>query len=125
MQMVVQRQQRGALAISGEMFIGGTHACYTLENLLDAIPAGTYAVTLYDSPKFGRVMPLLMDVPGRSYIEIHYGTYPENYHGCIGVGQLRDLATEEIFNTRAMFDALFPAIEAAVDAEGCWITIND
>ena len=124
MQMVVQRQQRGALAISGEMFIGGTHACYTLENLLDAIPAGTYAVTLYDSPKFGRVMPLLNGVPGRSYIEIHPANFPQQLLGCIAVGLLRDLQTEELLRSDDAFNALFLAIEAAVGAEGCSITLS-
>ena len=125
MEMIVQRQQRGALAIAGEMFISGMHAFYTLENLVDAIPAGTYPVTLYDSPSWRRVMPLLRDVPGRSYIEIHYGTYPDDYRGCIGVGQERDLEAEEIFMTRAAFDALFPAIETAVEGEGCQIRVLD
>jgi hypothetical protein len=125
MQMIVKRGQRGPLVISGEMFIQDTHACYTLENLSDAIPAGTYRVTIYESPKFGRPMPLLLNVPERSFIEIHWGTYPRNYKGCIGVGQMRDLSTGEIFNTRVAFDSLFQAIQAAVDAEGCAITIVD
>ena len=123
--MIVQRSSPIGDALPGEMFIGGQAACYTLENYPDRIPAGRYQVTLYNSPSWRRVMPLLNNVPGRSYIEIHYGTYPTDYRGCIGVGQQQDPSTGEIFGTQAMFNALFPAIEAAVDAEGCWITIND
>ena len=28
----------------------------------------------------------VMDVPGRSYIMVHPGNWPENFEGCIGVG---------------------------------------
>ena len=125
--MLTLSLQRGnpiGIALPGEMTIDGRHACWTLENYPDRIPPGTYPITLYDSPKFGRKMPLLA-VPGRSYIEIHYGSYPQNYEGCIGVGELRDVATGDIFNTQKMFQELYPAIEAAVETDGCQITVYD
>jgi hypothetical protein len=121
----LQRSKPIGLALPGEITINGQHACWTLENNADRIPTGTYPITLYDSPHFGRKMPLLL-VPGRSYIEIHFGSYPQDYRGCIGVGKVRDEATGDIFSTQAMFQELYPAIEGAVDGgEGCQITIYD
>jgi len=125
MELVLNRHAPIGLALPGEMFIAGLHACYTLENYTDAIPEGRYEVVLYPSPSWNRMMPLLKDVPGRSYIEIHYGNYPEDYRGCIGVGQTQDPTTGDIFQTQAMFNALFPAIESACENEGCWIQVFD
>lgn len=125
MKITLQRATPGKLSISGELFVGGAHECYTLENKADAIPAGTYKVTLYPSPRLGRIVPLLNDVPGRSMIEMHWGNFPGNYAGCIGVGMARDTFTEEIYSTQEAFRELFPMIEAAVQTEGCQIEILD
>ena len=125
MEMFVQRGLSGNLSIPGEMTIAGSHACFTLENKADAIPAGRYRVTVYPSPRFDRLMPLLNGVDKRSDIEIHWGNEPINYRGCIGVGKQRDLSTEEIFHTREMFEELFLPIQAAVETEGAFITIVD
>ena len=57
--------------------------CSTLENADFIIPEGTYELVLTMSPKFGVVLPLLENVPGRSGIRIHTGTKPEHSKGCI------------------------------------------
>jgi len=123
-EMIVKREPRIGIALPGEMFVDNTHVCFTLENADDAIPPGRYKVTMYDSPKFGEKMPLLNDVPGREYIEIHWGSFPRNFEGCIGVGELQDGMTGDIFNTRKMWQSLVLPIEAAVAQEGCFITIS-
>ena len=51
-----------------------------------AIPYGEYDVILYMSPKFGRLMPMLVGVKGFTYILIHNGATAENTDGCIVVG---------------------------------------
>ena len=107
--MIVRREPRIGLALPGEMFVDNTHVAYTLENADDAIPAGRYRVTMYPSPKFDQMMPLLNDVPGRSNIEIHWGSFPKNFEGCIGVGELQDDTTGDIFNTRKMWQSLVSA----------------
>ena len=48
-----------------------------------AIPRGIYEVQITYSPKFKRMLPLVMDVPGRSGIRVHRGTRPEHSRGCI------------------------------------------
>jgi uncharacterized protein DUF5675 len=87
------------------------------------IPAGRYQVTLYDSPHFGRVMPLITGIPERSEIEIHPGNFPDNTRGCVLVGETRTV--DAIENSVQAFDQLFPLIEAAVKGEGCWINITE
>ena len=52
-----------------------------------AIPYGTYKVTLVQSPKFNRIVPLINDVPGFEAIEIHIGNYPHDTEGCTLVGK--------------------------------------
>lgn len=51
------------------------------------IPAGTYICTFTDSPRFGRRLYLLGDVPGRSGVRIH----PANFVGDEALGWKSEL----------------------------------
>jgi len=55
----------------------------TLENADYIIPNGTYEVRVTWSPRFKRMLPLVMQVPGRSGIRFHRGTRPEHSKGCV------------------------------------------
>jgi len=55
----------------------------TLENADYIIPNGTYEVRVTWSPRFKRMLPLVMQVPERSGIRFHRGTRPEHSKGCI------------------------------------------
>ena len=55
----------------------------TLENNDYIIPCGTYPVVVTWSPKFKRMLPLVLNVPGRSGIRVHRGIKPEHSRGCI------------------------------------------
>ena len=59
------------------------YICDTLENADYLVPALIYRVTVTQSPKFRRLLPLLNQVPGRSGIRVHRGTKPEHSLGCI------------------------------------------
>src|SRR5262245_21836096 len=48
-----------------------------------AIPAGRYSMRLTMSARFGRVLPLLLNVPGFSGIRIHTGNVIDDTDGCI------------------------------------------
>ena len=60
-----------------------TPICHTLENLDYLVPALVYRVQVTRSPKFGRLLPLLCQVPGRAGIRVHRGSRPEHSKGCI------------------------------------------
>ena len=69
--------------------------CKTLENAEVLIPALVYKVGVTKSPKFGRLLPILVQVPGRSGIRVHRGTRPEHSKGCILVSkENEELLTE-------------------------------
>lgn len=50
-----------------------------------AIPYGRYGLVWYNSPKHGRV-PLLKNVKGFSYVEIHAANWATQLLGCIAPG---------------------------------------
>ena len=57
--------------------------CDTLENASYLIPALVYKVQVTMSPKFQRLLPEIVQVPGRMGIRVHRGTKPEHSRGCI------------------------------------------
>ena len=68
---------------SGQYVEGLRFVCDTLENAAFLIPALVYRVQVTKSPKFGRLLPELVQVPGRTGIRFHQGTKPEHSKGCI------------------------------------------
>ena len=59
------------------------YICDTLENADYLIPALIYKVSVTQSPRFKRLLPILNQVPGRSGIRFHRGSQPEHSKGCI------------------------------------------
>jgi hypothetical protein len=94
------RLQRTQLGTNGKPTLGkltsndGKFMCYTLERSHDGdhpcIPAGTYKVTEDwhhpSDPKRYRC-PELLDVPGRSQIQIHVANRCSELQGCIAPGE--------------------------------------
>lgn len=48
-----------------------------------AIPSGRYKVVMSYSPKFGKVLPEVLDVKGYSGIRIHWGNTAKDTLGCV------------------------------------------
>ena len=76
------RKSKDGKAVRGVMRLG-TQEIATLENNDYIIPCGTYPVRVTWSPKFKRMLPLVLNVKGRSGIRFHRGTKPEHSRGCI------------------------------------------
>ena len=76
------RTSKNGKAVRGCLRIEGQEIA-TLENADYIIPNGTYEVRVTYSPRFKRMLPLVMQVPGRSGIRFHRGTRPEHSKGCI------------------------------------------
>ena len=95
MRITVKRRALRPTYTIGSMYIDGAYLCDTLEDAVrlvkvpgkTAIPAGTYRVIVNRSPRFGRDLPRLVDVPGFEGILIHRGNTPEDTSGCILVGE--------------------------------------
>ena len=75
------RKSKDGKAVRGLMRVNGQEVA-TLENEDYIIPAGTYPIAVTWSPKFKRMLPILLNVPGRSGIRVHRGTKPEHSRGC-------------------------------------------
>ena len=59
----------------------------TLQNESSCVPAGTYIIRLDYSPKHGRQLYELQNVPGRSEVQIHAANFARELLGCIAVGK--------------------------------------
>ena len=84
------RKSKDGKAVRGLMRMGVQEVA-TLENANYIIPAGTYPIAVTWSPKFKRMLPIVLNIPGRSGIRFHRGTKPEHSRGCI----LVSAATEQ------------------------------
>ena len=126
MKIVVQRipEESSDKYTVGEMFIDDRHFCYTLEDgdrrLEDggvklagktAIPCGVYKLVLSFSPRFKKILPLLLDVPQFSGVRIHTGNTHLDTEGCLLVGEYAKDGV--LHNSRTTFDRLMEKLEAA------------
>ena len=73
------------------------YICETLENAEVMIPALVYRVNVTMSPKFGRLLPILQQVPGRSGIRVHCGSRPKHSKGCILVSKENENKLTELW----------------------------
>ncbi len=116
----------------GLISVNGVFECYSLENppaptaILGpehvAIPYGKYRVDIRWSNRFKRMVPGLIDVPGRTDIEIHIGNAVKDTHGCILVG--RERLNNFVGHSLEAFEGLFAKLRGATDrSEEVWIDI--
>lgn len=147
MELLLNRLWPNNIATVGALYVDGANECFTLElpltfegseNVPDltCVLAGRYRVLLQPSPhfeastdpwvkQFASRMPHLQSVPGRSHVMVHWGDVPQNFEGCIGVGNIRASMTT-IGDSRAAFEALFNKIDVAITAEQeVWITLEN
>lgn len=123
MKLTLHRLWPDAACTIGRLFVDGAPLYYTLEDVVrtgpkvfgqTAIPAGLYQVVITFSPHFQRDLPLLVNVPGFEGVRIHPGNTAADTEGCILVGM--DKLADSIGHSRIAFDALFPKIQAAINA---------
>lgn len=143
MELVVKRKTFTEKSTIGELFIDGKFFCWTLEDkdrgfsqadnvltikakklfAITAIPYGRYKVTLTDSSRFGKLLPLLNDVKGFAGIRIHPGNKPEDTEGCILLGY--EMATDSVLKSRMAFIDFMANLRAAIDRkEDIFITVE-
>lgn len=98
MQLTVMRFFQSQTCTIGIMYVDGVFQCFTLElpktfedkeNVPDktCIPCGTFPVQMAFSEKHHARLPHVLNVPGRSAIEIHAANWPTDLLGCMGVAE--------------------------------------
>ena len=86
------------------------------------IPAGTYSLAWHNSPHLnGARVLILLNVPGRSEILIHWGNQESNSDGCLLCGLVKD--GDDIDSTQIACKQLFSQVDA-VGVENVQITIQ-
>jgi Family of unknown function (DUF5675) len=94
----------------------------TLERMTVEIPTGTYGLAWHVSEHLGGAkVPMLLDVPNRSYILLHWGNTQNCSDGCILIGTQRD--GDAIDSTKAACKMLFSLIDS-VGIDTCLLTIS-
>ena len=113
----------------GELSVDSSFRGFTLElpkvdgKPGSCIPTGRFQVIITFSPKFQRDMPLLLGIPDRSNIRIHWGNEEKDTEGCILVGHIR--GEDFVGKSRLAFDEVYPMIEGPARAGDCWITVSE
>ena len=117
----------------GKLYIDGVWFCDTIEDTdrgLDdsmsvyeilkkkikgetAIPTGIYKIEITYSPKYKRMMPLLIGVKGYSGIRIHSGNTSKDTEGCLLVG--RNTKVGMVTDSRNTYQRLFARLQNAKD----------
>lgn len=129
MEILVKRIAKKETYTIGKMYIDGKYFCDTLEDKdrglsqsmteeeiskrkvygLTAIPTGAYKVIVNYSERFGKRMPLLLDVKGYAGVRIHSGNTPADTLGCILVG--RNTAKGMVTESRKTFLRLMETLK--------------
>lgn len=117
----------------GKLYIDGEYFCDVIEDTdrgLDdsmsvdeilkkkikgetAIPTGIYKIEITYSPKYKRMMPLLIGVKGYSGIRIHSGNTSKDTEGCLLVG--RNTKVGMVTDSRNTYQRLFARLQNAKD----------
>lgn len=123
MKLRVERLWKKPAYTVGRLFVDGKLFCNTLEDTVrdlsnekkvygkTAIPYGKYKVVYNWSPKFGRNLPRLLNVPAFEGILIHPGNTADDSAGCILVG--RNTEVGRLTESRYTSDKLNVLIEDA------------
>lgn len=126
MELRVERRFKGKTYTIGTMYVNGERFCDTLEDRVrdlgggerkvpgeTAIPEGRYKVIVNRSPKFGRDLPRLLDVPMFEGVLIHRGNTAEDSAGCILVGENKEKG--KVINSTPYEEKLVALCKAALD----------
>lgn len=123
MKLRVERLWKKPTYTVGRLYVDDKLYCNTLEDVVrdldkeakvpgkTAIPAGTYKVIFNWSPKFGRNLPRLLNVPHFDGILIHPGNTADDSAGCILVGKNTEVG--RLTESRYTSDKLNVLIEDA------------
>lgn len=132
MDILIKRIFKGSEYTIGKLYIKVNgeyiYVCDTLEDAVrdlgeegegkiygqTAIPAGEYRMIISYSPRFGKDLPLLLDVPHFMYIRIHTGNTKDDTEGCILVGYNK--VKGRLVDSRKAFNLLMDKLKMSKDS---------
>ena len=141
MELLVVRYHKKPSYTIGKLYINGVYFCDTLEDtdrgLADAmplsqiqaakrkgttaIPTGRYVLELTVSPRFGRLLPVVVSVKGFEGIRIHRGNTAADTEGCILVGENK--AVGKVLNSAKTEERLVERLCEAKCREKMYLTV--
>ena len=86
------------------------------------IPYGKYEIQMSMSPKFNKVMPILLDVPGFNGIRIHSANRSSQVEGCIAPGLVN--SGDAVLNSRIATANVYKVINYALSKGKVYIEIT-
>ncbi|KIO48729.1 DUF5675 family protein [Nitrosospira sp. NpAV] len=130
MELRVERTDRSGDSTIGKLYVNDQFECYTLEDVerpvkikgKTAIPAGRYEVVINQSQRFGRLLPLFLNVPNFEGVRIHPGNTAADTEGCILVGETKGEGS--IGQSKVAFERLFNKLKTASETEKIFIEIG-
>ncbi len=141
MELLLKRTWFYPDGIVGKLFLDGAFQCFTLEDPergvgglclskdkiphVTCIPIGKYLVRKFFSPKRKKDVPVLLNVPNFTGIEIHVGNFPTDTDGCILVGDVRDPKKAAIYSSKPAFELLMERLQVGFLSNYLTITIVD
>lgn len=136
--LTLQRLLSGPSFMHGDLSLDGAWLTATLEDELrenkvaaeTAIPAGSYRLELFWSPKFSprlqRRVLRLIGVPRFTDILFHPGNRDTDTAGCILPGIRTDEKRNWLDHSTVAFNRVMDIMEPKIDAgEECWIDIHN
>ena len=136
MELTLTRTDKKTGCTLGVLAVDGKEVCDTMEPTwrdlrkepkvkgCTAIPEGRYPVVITLSPKFGKWLPLLLNVPFFEGIRIHAGNTPMDTEGCILVGEYNEESGQLECSTLYVRLLKQLIVEAKERDEGVWITVE-
>ncbi|MDN5835886.1 MAG: DUF5675 family protein [Nitrosospira sp.] len=129
MELRVERTDFSESSTIGRLYVDDQFECYTLEDKVrpvkirgkTAIPAGRYEVVINQSQRFGRLLPLFLNVPNFEGVRIHPGNTAADTEGCILVGETKNEGF--VGQSKVAFERLFSKLKTASETEKIFIEI--
>lgn len=140
MKLSLRRSRTNDVCTIGSLYVNGTFLCNVLEDPVrelkgippavwkipgkTAIPAGQYQIVLSFSPRFRRILPELLNVPGFTGIRIHPGNTDADTEGCLLPGTWN--GGDRVDASARAFSSLVAELNVAIQKnEAIWIGISN
>lgn len=111
-------------ATIGDLYVNDAFICNTLEDVdrhlesggkkiyaETAIPCGEYRIKWTYSPRFGKMLPELLNVPQFAGVRIHAGNSSKDTEGCLLCGKWNKRDKDWISDSRNTIQKLFTLIQ--------------